>query len=471
METQEHIYTVRAKEPTALNGLPSYPVSSSNLILSFTVDTAHVVPGLLDIPKFNAALAHTLSIYPLYTGRLVHPRTPIDHWKLRLSGDGIPVKVRHSDSCEVVEANTVVQSPWTLGERVSMVKVLSGDPSEPLMKVTVTLYPAIGYTCVGISCAHAVGDGFTVCRFLRLLSQTYQGLASLDPYPEYAADIDTPPCMQEVRKFDIPGMEQTYSLNEPPPFLDPKLETTSRVDIRFSARQLKELKTAVLSQRPKTSDAETLFLSTQDTLVALLARCFTIADLEAPPIERITYVVNARGTGSVSPNIGCNGLIWTITEPCTHTKCKPPSLYCIALRIRESLTSGRDADFVSAMDAYCGFKYREAADSFRGQNFTPPPGHMTVNSTYKYDWTSAHFGYLGQTQFFHTNLPAPRYVKIFQANPQISEAGTWIKDEGMAEVTFYLHQRTKQRFVDALKVEAASIGVSGAIEFVDIVRQ
>ncbi|OCH93975.1 hypothetical protein OBBRIDRAFT_801484 [Obba rivulosa] len=437
MEAGEYTYTIKAKEPTSLDGHAHYPISPDNLIVSFTVDTAHVVPTLLDIPRLKQALSRTLSAYPLYAGRLERPQGPQDHWKIRFSNEGILVKVRQSDAQQVVPVNTVVQSPWTFSEQISVAKTLSGE-NEPLMKVAIIHYIVIGYTSVGFSCAHVI----------------YQGLPPLDPPPKYMTAPPTP--VKEFTNFDIPSMEQTYALDDTPPHLDPHREKVVRVDIRFTAQQLMDIQRAEATRKTKHIGCKRAVLLCPG-YARRFAREVSHDGRHRGSARGALHSDNgtqARGTVPLSSNAGCNGLIWTITERCRHPEqCKPWSLSCTARRIRLSLIGGRSPEFVADMSAYCGHKFQEAAESSRGLDFSPPPGHMTVNSTYKYDWTSAHFGYPGQTQFFHTVLPSPRYIKIFQANPQVIEDGSWRRDQGMAEVTFYLQTRVKSRFIDILKAE------------------
>ena len=42
--------------------------------------TVHIVPELLDVERFNIALAEALSNFPLPAGRLVRPDTPDAPW-------------------------------------------------------------------------------------------------------------------------------------------------------------------------------------------------------------------------------------------------------------------------------------------------------------------------------------------------------------------------------------------------------
>ena len=47
------------------------------------VPTAHIIPEILDIERFNVALAEALSSFPLPAGRLVRPDAPDATWKVR----------------------------------------------------------------------------------------------------------------------------------------------------------------------------------------------------------------------------------------------------------------------------------------------------------------------------------------------------------------------------------------------------
>lgn len=83
----------------------------------------------------------------------------------------------------------------------------------------------------------------------------------------------------------------------------------------------------------------------------------------------------------------------------------------------------------------------------------------------RFDWTSAHFGYPGQTRFFHTLLDEPRYVKMFQPNPKKLPDGTWTTRPGDLEMSFYVYKEVKDAFVEIYQTEARSLGVLGDIEF------
>jgi hypothetical protein len=93
-------YIVKAKEPTILNGQSHITLAGTDLWIGFRVsscknlctsanlypqvDTAYVVPGPIEIERFNDALSRTLSVYPAYAGRLERPRDTDQLWRVQI---------------------------------------------------------------------------------------------------------------------------------------------------------------------------------------------------------------------------------------------------------------------------------------------------------------------------------------------------------------------------------------------------
>jgi len=96
-------YLIKPREPTVLSHKAYQELSPTNLLLGAVVrplllndmprtltpgpvrqvPTVHVIPGILDIERFNVALSEALSRFPLPAGRLVRPDTPDAPWKVR----------------------------------------------------------------------------------------------------------------------------------------------------------------------------------------------------------------------------------------------------------------------------------------------------------------------------------------------------------------------------------------------------
>jgi hypothetical protein len=131
-------------------------------------------------------------------------------------------------------------------------------------------------------------------RFLRLLSQYYQGLDPLDPPPSYqpfakpALALD----MSNAQGSSMP--EDLYRLGTVPlPWKDPaRGPLLVRVNLRFTATQIRAIRQAF--NEVDNADGSTLRFSRQDVLVALLAHSISQADSDMPPIHYITVIVNVR---------------------------------------------------------------------------------------------------------------------------------------------------------------------------------
>ena len=69
-------------------------------------------------------------------------------------------------------------------------------------------------------------------------------------------------------------------------------------------------------------------------------------------------------------------------------------------------------------------------------NFVWEKNEIIFNSNYKYDWANrVNFGMKNQCRF-HTMAIFKFYFRIFQLNPIKQQDGTWLKDNGGAEVAF-----------------------------------
>lgn len=200
--------------------------------------------------------------------------------------------------------------------------------------------------------------------------------------------------------------------------------------------------------------------------------------------------IKGRGTGDIQPSVAGNALIWATAAPLPGST----DLRATAQGIRASVLAGRDADFVDAFTAAVGERNRQVCAADHALDVAPEPGSMTVNSSMRYavmprtlsttsendsqsidclprfDWTSAHFGYPGQTRFYHTAPRFARYVKIFKANPDVPHVpgAPWRSRTDDAEVALAVSSvAVKDKFRRILSSELRSLGVSGAVEWVE----
>lgn len=121
---------------------------------------------------------------------------------------------------------------------------------------------------------------------MRLLSQTYQGLPPLDPPPVYEEPSGS--CSYtDLSPVETPCHNSTYPIGRPPV----QTQEPVRLDFRLTERQTQELKEAVRRMGPTKQDGMR-WLSRQDCLVALLAKCISIADSTSAAVDTIHTLLN-----------------------------------------------------------------------------------------------------------------------------------------------------------------------------------
>ncbi|KAI0685145.1 hypothetical protein BC835DRAFT_547471, partial [Cytidiella melzeri] len=364
-----------------------------------------------------------------------------------------------SDATVEVPSDTVIQSPWTLTKGIDFVKYLDYDCDEPLMRVTITRYTKTGSTSIGLSGTHALGDGFVMLQFVRLLSQHYQGLQPLDPPPRYDNERYRPSSadMEEYGEIPIPDLDHVYPLRETAPHNRPERIKPEQLSIRMTAFQVRQLHKNVQTQVRELEPQ--LALSRQDVLVALLVYCISHAEAKLPAIQHISNLIMTRGIGSKPSHSAGNAILWTVAQPAEDFAIE--SVATIAARIRKALLRARQPGYVAAFDALREQKLVQITNAELGQDFLTRPGHMIVNSTWKFDWTSAHFGFPDKTRFFHTLITGPRFVKIFRPNPTLLQDGTWrASSPDDAEITFFIAKESSERFKDLFKQEVQAWGLA-----------
>jgi len=166
----------------------------------------------------------------------------------------------------------------------------------------------------------------------------------------------------------------------------------------------------------------------------------------------------------------CNAVLWGFSEPLLLPRDKLANLAILDItrQIRESLVRIRDFKNLSVLVAKQMAVMKLPTSIELGMEWeSPPPGHVTINSMWRMDWTSAHFGYPNQTRFHHTNVPVPRYIEIYTPNPTLSADGQkWEVHSGDAEVTFYVTGDIRENLEKTLQCNATCLGMPGDVQFV-----
>jgi hypothetical protein len=129
------------------------------------------------------------------------------------------------------------------------------------------------------------GDGTTVLRFLRLLSQYYQGLDALDPPPCYQRLLDSASALLMSGKPDV---ILPASVSESPKDLA-KESSLVQVNLRLTAMQLSSIRQAVLNELDKTGGPDPGF-SRADMVIAIIAH--SLAQADVPPVDHLSMLVN-----------------------------------------------------------------------------------------------------------------------------------------------------------------------------------
>ena len=188
-------YLIKPREPTVLSYKEYHELSSTNLLLSMAVSppqtthsegtltpgpvgqvpTAHIIPEILDIERFNLALAEALSSFPLPAGRLVRPTVPDEPWtvrpcffpplprtnhgiQIRLTNSGVPVSIVDNDTDEIFPTDLINQPNFCYADPVNVAGIVNteGESDEPLFRLTITRFTKLNSTSIGTSRSHVL---------------------------------------------------------------------------------------------------------------------------------------------------------------------------------------------------------------------------------------------------------------------------------------------------------------------------
>ena len=237
-------------------------------------------------------------------------------------------------------------------------------------------------------------DGFSHLRFIRLVSQLYQGLGPIDP----------PPCYEmEAIEFTgpleaSPPSHPHHDPSTPPPWEQREGEPIEFVGIRLTAAQLAEIHGFVTKGRRH------LRIPRVDIVVGLLARCLSEIEPESKPIDTISYVVNVRTFAFLSPaqltllqhrgmgiypqSAALNGIIWlpTAAGPQIPEGLDPrEGVLAWVTEIRKSLARLKDPGFLRGMvtDLAKRLSHTAWAKSGLSDMLIVKEGLLTVNNTWK----------------------------------------------------------------------------------------
>lgn len=244
-------------------------------------------PGTTDVEQLKRAIAKSLQIYPHAAGRL--RRSSDGEWTVALTNSPVSLKVtcapRKLDSTDpsLFEERSSIfvdQIPYSYAPQA--------DDDEPLSRLQVTYWPLRHETSIFLSWCHLLGDGFSTFGFLHTLSATYLGREA-EHIPTFEKYLGARPPRLERHLIHaslrlVPHLCIDYDTQDFFEMYTDMLSSTERVDLQFSAKQLRRMKAAA-NRTLKGS------ISTQDALAAYL---ITVLNRVFPetPCSRIMNVVD-----------------------------------------------------------------------------------------------------------------------------------------------------------------------------------
>lgn len=162
----------------------------------------------------------------------------------------------------------------------------------------------------------------------------------------------------------------------------------------------------------------------------------------------------------------CNGLMGCLTQSVPCTDGLEHGILAFAQHVRKALLTLQDTNVVRGQAAIVANVQRDAAWRKKCQAFgLIDQGTIFVNSTYKFDYLSPHFGYEGRTLYYYCHPPGARFVKVLPPNPRVLPDGTFQSRKGDVEVVFFIPTDKKDEMKGIMSRYAKTLGVSGEIEF------
>lgn len=176
------------------------------------------------------------------------------------------------------------------------------------------------------------------------------------------------------------------------------------VNLRFTATQLRDIHQGALDESNRAGDSNNDgWFSRQDVVLALLAQSFSQADYTMPPVRRFLNVINVRlinihlifikqtstqmrALGIVGPDEAGTQLLWAMSEPpeVVPQGASPQQLIVLlAKTLRSALLRFREPEHWQPFATTAGTAIRQAAFDETTHDFTPLPGGMTINSTWR----------------------------------------------------------------------------------------
>ncbi|KIY63160.1 hypothetical protein CYLTODRAFT_458368 [Cylindrobasidium torrendii FP15055 ss-10] len=454
-------------------------------VFGYNAANSYIIPELVNVDRFKAAVARTLTIFPLYAARVSCGGDGGVPWKITLPPKGIPLTISVSQETKIAPTDTIVQKPLRFLPPLNARQIVL-DPEAPLAAILLTMFPKVGATSIGITRWHPIGSDYVANRFISALSKAYQGLALDVPHPVYKAARSYLPAPDStyLKGVDTLAVKAYYPANSTHPQLDPSQPPNVRLDFRLSAKQTQQLHDSILALGGESPS----FLTLQDCIVAFIVVATNAADSSNPPIHTIDTILDVRGAASIPSELSFNGFTFA---PNRVTPRDWDDYYAYAAAVRKSIMRGRDPNFLAALT---DLQARSRGDKQRGDNglgqstrthdmqldapvraliflvlllsivfksFIP-----TVHSLDEVMRPSIHFGHPGNTQSYVGTVPFRRHLKLPRPNPFLDESGEWVGRLDVTEVTLFFKASVRDSFVKEVNSRMKALGVEGDVKWV-----
>ncbi|KAJ7241862.1 hypothetical protein C8J57DRAFT_1244481 [Mycena rebaudengoi] len=425
--------------PTLLEGVSVLSIDHLDFF-AYNAANSYIIPELIDVGRFNAALAKMLTYIPLYAARVSYGENGCAPWHLTLPSKGIPVTVLESDETEIVP--------------IGAVKIVL-DPTAPLASI-LTKFPKLGLTSIGITRWHQIGSDYVASRFIRTLSQFYEGIAFGEPELVYKAAKTT--CLKGI---DTSAVEAYYPSGSAHPQLVAQPPSV-RIDFHLSAAQVQQLHGTIHAQGGENAN----FLTRQDCIVALIAVATNAADATNVPIHTIDTVLDVRGVGDIPKELAFNEFTFAPTDRITPAVGN--DYYTYAAAVRQSIMCGRTPQFLAALTDLQAERAAEAINRGEVTDLASPPGRILCNSTLRLDEImrpEIHFGHPGKTRSYVGTVPFVRHLKLARPSPAFSGDGMRTSRLDITEVTLFFAPLVRERFIKEIDMRLQALNAEGAVEW------
>ncbi|KAF7984518.1 hypothetical protein HWV62_13681 [Athelia sp. TMB] len=333
--------------------------------------------------------------------------------------------------------------------------VLNPDPvalgKQPLITLKVVTGASTEETTL------TLGDCTSMTQFMIGLSQHYQDTA-LTFKPTFEKFHQPDPVLDEALIPQVLPLlwYQEHAMPIPAAIqaMGAMLSTTSRIDVRLSADQVRAIHAWITKHTTVTQISET------DAMIGFLATA--IAAVSPAPVRRISYVLGTR-SGRPTPESNYTAPSLTSMGNCMQTIAteevqEDAAPWNFADAMRTSMNYVRDPEImrrILALDSQMILRPGLVGDYL---NLTTPDTMVYLNALHKIPVLNAHFGYIDRTRFYQY-ATAEHYVALLPANPtKRTSDGEWVANAGGIDASFMLKHARVPEFWKKLDEMLETVG-------------